>query len=259
MKNYKHLFVLLILTVTTSCSTDESTINSENLDININLNRQSVGNSANDFLSDSKFTSLVIELVYVDGFEPNATSISNFVSFIENRTYKPNGITVEKRGIISPGLENYTIQDIADIEIQQRQNYNSENKLTLWVFFADGEAATNTDSSSVLGTAYWNTSFVIYEETIQNLSNSPFQPNRSVLETTIITHEFGHILGLTNLGSPMEVDHEDLEHPKHCNDENCLMFWATESSNGLDAMANMTSAPALDNACINDLIANGGK
>ena len=57
----------------------------------------------------------------------------------------------------------------------------------------------------------------------------------------------------------MVTNHEDTEHPKHCNNEDCLMFWATESSQGVDNMLNMTSAPELDSQCIADLQANGGK
>ena len=79
------------------------------------------------------------------------------------------------------------------------------------------------------------------------------------METTVVSHEFGHILGLTNLGSDMQEDHEDDAHPKHCDVEICLMYWATESSAGLDNMLNMTSAPQLDAQCIADLQANGGK
>ncbi|MBF8150443.1 membrane metalloprotease [Winogradskyella sp. F6397] len=259
MKIYNYLVAFLGFVLVASCSKENAETISENQNTEVNLNRQATGSSAHDFLSDNTFTSLLIELVYADGFEPNDASIANFISFIDDRTYKPNGITVEKRAITSPGFENYTVQDIADIEIAHRNNYNTENQLTLWVFFADGQSASNTDSNSVLGTAYWNTSFVIYEATIQNLSNSPFEPDRTLLETTVITHEFGHILGLTNLGTPMETAHEDTEHPKHCDDEDCLMFWATESSTGLDAMVNMSSAPDLDSACIDDLRANGGK
>jgi predicted Zn-dependent protease len=66
--------------------------------------------------------------------------------------------------------------------------------------FIDGASASDSGNSYVLGTAYRNTSFVIYEKTIQSLSDSPFEPSRSLFETTVITHEFGHILGLTNLG-----------------------------------------------------------
>ena len=58
---------------------------------------------------------MVIELVYVEGFEPTQSSISNFVNFLKARTFKPNGITVEKRAIASPGNSTYTNQEIIDI------------------------------------------------------------------------------------------------------------------------------------------------
>ena len=226
---------------------------------NTQSNKLSVGASANDLLSDTTFSSLVVEVVYVEGFEPSQTAISNFVSFLENRTFKPNGITVQKRAISSPGLTPYTNQEIAAIEDSNRLLYNNANQIAVWAFFADGSSANNTDSGVVLGTAYRNTSFVIYQETIQQLTSGTITNTTPILESTVITHEFGHILGLTNLGTPLQTNHEDLEHPKHCNIESCLMYWKAESGNGVMSMISGGSIPQLDAQCIADLQANGGK
>ncbi|WP_412561465.1 membrane metalloprotease [Winogradskyella sp. MIT101101] len=258
---FRILYTVLLLLVIVGCSKDDSVSGNDegNNPIDVNLNRQAVGSSANDLLSGNTYSKMIVELVYVEGFEPNETTVSNFVNFLQNRVHKPNGITVEKRSIPSPGETIYSIQDIANIEIAERQNYNTEDTIAVWALFIDGESENNTNNNVTLGSAYWNTSFVIFEETVQNFSNSTFEPNRTLLETTVIHHEFGHIFGLTNLGSDMVEDHEDDEHPKHCDVEDCLMFWATESSAGLDDMLNMTSAPELDSQCIADLRANGGK
>ncbi|PIB31075.1 membrane metalloprotease [Gaetbulibacter sp. 5U11] len=226
---------------------------------NTQSNKLSVGASANDLLSDTTFSSLVVEVVYVEGFEPSQTAISNFVSFLENRTFKPNGITVQKRAISSPGLTPYTNQEIAAIEDSNRLLYINDNQIAVWAFFADGSSANNTDSGVVLGTAYRNTSFVIYQETIQQLTSGTITNTTPILESTVITHEFGHILGLTNLGTPLQTNHEDLEHPKHCNIESCLMYWKAESGNGVMSMISGGSIPQLDAQCIADLQANGGK
>lgn len=226
---------------------------------NTQSNKLSVGASANDLLSDTTFSSLVVEVVYVEGFEPSQTAISNFVSFLENRTFKPNGITVQKRAISSPGLTPYTNQEIVAIEDSNRLLYNDDNQIAVWAFFADGSSANNTDSGVVLGTAYRNTSFVIYQETIQQLTSGTITNTIPILESTVITHEFGHILGLTNLGTPLQTNHEDLEHPKHCNIESCLMYWKAESGNGVMSMISGGSIPQLDAQCIADLQANGGK
>lgn len=269
MKQYT-LIAIMFLTVIFGCSNNETVTaegveNTENnqgnqtTTVNKNINRQATGSSANDLLSANTFKSMVIELVYVEGFEPEQASVDNFVSFLNNRTFKPNGITVEKREIPSPGQDTYTIEEIADIERDLRENYNTENQIAVWALFIDGKSSNDSDSSVVLGTAYWNTSFVIYQETIQGFSNSPFEPSRDLLETTVITHEFGHILGLTNLGSPLQTDHEDDEHPKHCDVDSCLMYWSAETGAGISNMTNMSSAPQLDAQCIADLQANGGK
>lgn len=257
----KITYIFLFLLFITSCTTEDSDSNNGdgNNGINENLNRQTVGSSANDLLSATIFNKMIVEIVYVEGLEPTEETVTNFVSFLENRTHKPNGITIEKRAIPSPGNTSYSIQEIADIEIAERQYYNTNNTIAVWALFIDGESENNANGNVVLGSAYWNTSFVIFEETIQDYSNSTFEPNRTLLETTVITHEFGHIFGLTNLGTEMVTNHEDTEHPKHCNNEDCLMFWATESSQGVDSMLNMTSAPELDSQCIADLQANGGK
>ena len=188
----KIITLLLILGFLVSCSKEDTTDN-ENVTNTKSANQKSTGSSSNDLLSDTTFKSMVIELVYVEGFEPTQNSINNFVSFLETRTFKPHGITVEKRAIAPPGNAPYTNQEIISIEDANRTKYNTNNQIAVWAFFADGESANNTDSGMVLGTAYRNTSFVIYEETIQDLSNSPFEPNRTILETTVISHEFGHI------------------------------------------------------------------
>ncbi|TDU40320.1 hypothetical protein BXY82_2367 [Gelidibacter sediminis] len=257
---FKQVVLMLGIIILSACSEDGVIINEENGVIQ-SVNRQSTGSSANDLLSDVKFTSMIIEVVYVDGYEPSQASINNLKSFIEKRTFKPQGIVVEKRAIASPNKTRYSINDIADIERQHRKYYNTENRIAVWAYFSDGKSDRDStaDDTVVLGTAYWNTSFVVFQETLNNYSNSPLEPSRSLLETTVMTHEFGHIFGLTNLGSPMQTNHEDGAHPKHCNNDDCLMFWKSESGAGIFDMANMSAAPSLDANCIADLRANGGK
>lgn len=251
--------ITLAIALLASCSQEDSTNQTSAEGNLISNNQKATGSSANDLLSDAAFKSMVIEVVYVKGFEPSASSISNFVAFLNARTYKPGGITVVKREIASPGKKSYTNQDIVAIEDANRTKYNTSDQIAVWAFFADAKSVSNTDTAVVLGTAYRNTSFVIYEKTIQGLSDSPFEPNRSLLETTVITHEFGHILGLTNLGTALQSNHEDPEHTKHCNVASCLMYWSAESGSGIANMVSGGSAPQLDAQCIADLRANGGK
>lgn len=255
--------IIVVLTICVglilSCSKEDLLSNTSGTGNTVSNNRQPTGSSSNDLLSDKKFKSMVVEIVYVEGFEPTASAINNFVSFLDSRIYKPSGITIIKRAIPSPGNLPYTNQEIVVIEDANRTKYNTLNQIAVWAFFADGKSASDTSSGVILGTAYRNTSFVIFEQTIQGLSNSPFEPSRSLLETTVIAHEFGHILGLTNFGSAMQSNHEDTAHAKHCNVESCLMYWSSETGNGISNLASGGIAPKLDAQCIADLQANGGK
>lgn len=256
MKTFKLLSLTLLLFVL-GCSKDDDDSRVEN-GVNKTANLQITGSSANDFLSAAKYQSVVIEVLYVQGFEPEAQTLSNLRNFMQARLNKPGGITINQRQIASPGLAPYDINEIAGIESLHRTFYNNSNVLTLFLLFVDGNYATDTASNFTLGTAYRNTSFVMFENTIQNLSNSPLEPNRVTLESTVILHELGHLLGLVNLGSTMQTEHNDEAHDKHCDNENCLMFWKTGNSSMIGEMVG-SGIPQLDANCLDDLQANGGK
>lgn len=258
MKNSLIKTVLFFL-VCYSCSSSISEENIDNPTVTINENRQPTGSSANDLLSDINFKKITVEMAFVEGFEPTETAKNNFKTFLENRINKPEGIEFITNEIPSTGKTVYTLEEVVDLEKEYRTKYNTNTTIAVWVLFINGKSSNDTNSSSVLGTAYWNTSFVIYEETIHNLSDSSFDPDRSMLETSVINHEFGHILGLTNLGTSLQSDHEDQEHPKHCDEEDCLMYWAAETSQGIGNMLSGGIVPTLDAQCLADLKANGGK
>ncbi|WP_026715005.1 membrane metalloprotease [Flavobacterium daejeonense] len=233
----------------TSCSDSNSDANSKS------ANQKGLGTSAHDLLSEDKFDSMIIEVVYVEGYEPSATAITNFKNFLTSRINKSGGITIEKRAIPSPGNASYTDAQIIAIENANRIFYNDGSQIAVWAFFADAKSSKDTDTSVILGTAYRNTSFVIYENTVKKLSGGLNRPSTTVLETTVMSHEFGHILGLTNAGTVMQSDHEDANHKRHCNVSSCLMYWESESGSNLFG----GNIPQLDAQCIADLQANGGK
>ena len=99
---------------------------------------------------------------------------------------------------------------------------------------------------------------VIFGKTVHDNSGNLGQVNRTKLEATVNEHVMGHLLGLVNLGSPMQTNHQDAAHPNHCNNSNCLMYYA---SNTRDALGFLLTGniPSLDANCVADLHANGGK
>ncbi|RYC53456.1 membrane metalloprotease [Flagellimonas olearia] len=244
------------------CSTDQETksdVGGTQDIVDVSQNRKSVGDSAVDLLGNSQFLDLHLEIVYVEGLEPNSTTLDNFEIFLKERLNKPGSITMELTEIPSPGQEVYTIADIRELEDNIRTAYNETNVLKVFGLFMDGEYSENTEQGSVLGIAYRNTSFALFAETIREFSGQPLGPSTTVLETTVLNHEFGHLLGLVNAGTPLQSRHQDSEHGRHCTTDDCLMYWTAETGEGLVNMISGGNIPELDAACLADLKANGGK
>lgn len=156
--------LMMVFVLTVSCSKQDAESEDTVGGNSIANNQKGLGTSSYDLLSDDTFTSMVIEVVYVEGYEPSATAINNFVAFLNERVYKSQGISVVKRAIASPGKATFTNQEIIAIEDANRTKYNTSNQIAVWAFFADGASANSTTSGFVLGTAYRNTSFVIFEK-----------------------------------------------------------------------------------------------
>lgn len=221
-------------------------------------NRQAVGNAANDLLSDINYKSLTVEIVAAKGYEPTEKGIQIFKQFLEDRLHKPDGITINQRTIQSSELAPFSIEEIHRIESANRTFFDYEDEITVFIYFADGSHKDDSDTNITLGSAYLNTSMVIYEKTIQDLSSKPSAPLLSTLEATTLNHEFAHLLGLVNNGTKAHSHHEDLKHKNHCNVKKCLMEATMVFESGqmysLDG-----GVPKLDAKCIADLRRNGGK
>jgi hypothetical protein len=208
-----------------------------------------------EFLSESKYTKLIVEIDYVSGYEPDPASIQAVVTFLQNRINKPAGIEVIKNMIPSPGKNLYTLSDIRDLETAHRGQLTSGDVMTAYAIFLDKDYS----DPNVLGVNYLNTSIAIFEKTIKDYSGGITQPSTQLLETTVMEHECGHMLGLTNYGTPLKSSHQDSQHGAHCNNKNCLMYYAVETSDIVGNLLSLGNPPALDAACLDDLKANGGK
>ncbi|WP_077404481.1 membrane metalloprotease [Cellulophaga omnivescoria] len=260
------VYSILICSSFIACSTDSESTPSFTNDNNEIItdeikerNRKNVGSSANDLLSNTTYKSTVIEIFYVKDFKPTDETIENFKNFITERLNKSKGWELRLEEITVPAKTSYTADDIIAMENNLRTQYNTDDKIAVFGIYLDAEYANNTEEGSVLGIAYQNTSFAVFENTVKEFSNKPLAPSRTVLSSTVLNHEFGHLLGLVNNGSTMQTSHQDTAHGKHCNVENCLMYWTAETGEGLLNSITEGKIPTLDAQCIADLQANGGK
>jgi len=259
MIRFKKLFIFFFTaTVLLSCTKDDSN-DPENGSIDRTANLKSLGSSASDLLNDATFTSLNIEIVYVEGNRPTEEGINLFKGFLESRIYKPDGIEINLRAVNSSGKAPFTIEEIVNIEKQERTTYNVGDEIAVWIYFADGSNEKDTNEKFVLGSAFRNTSMVIYERTIRNFANRTGAPSRATIEAATLNHEFGHLFGLVNLGTEPVTDHEDPENEGHCVVEGCLMRASIEFGFGVLDFTDGGGVPGLDDACIQDLQSVGGR
>lgn len=257
--------------------------------IDISANLLETGDSANDLLSTDQFTKLKIEIAFVNDFRPTTSAVNSLVEFIKEHTFKQD-IELVFNALESPEQDSLTLQEIVQLEADNRTVFNEGETLGVYIYFADApdDSDAAEDGKLTVGAVYRNTSMIIHESTVRNLAAlSPFITTVDV-ETATLNHEFGHLFGLVNLGSPMVNDHEDPEARRHCNVPGCLMRaelqFNTSGSSKSSAITDDESkvacllsgksvlqmleqasakgrgiAPDLDAECILDLQANGGR
>src|SRR5690606_1298239 len=247
---------LIFIFILAGCSTNEPEVEGG---IDKSANLKALGTSGSDLLDDLNFTSLRVEVVYVTGFAPSAETLTNLKSFLEQRTHKPDGINIFSRAVNSSGKAPFTINEIAELEKEVRTTYNSGDEIAVFIYFADGSNENDTNTKKVVGSAFRNTSMVIYGGTVKNISDRSNGPDKVTVESTVINHEFGHLFGLVNLGTPLQSSHEDGVSKGHCEVEGCLMNANVQFGIDLVDMVDDNNIPRFDDKCLSDLQAIGGK
>ena len=254
--NKKLLFLAFSVALTASCSSDSSDDGKGPVDpvaIDKTANQQVTGSSGSDLLDDAKFTSLIVEIVYVEGYAPQDEALDILEDFLQERVNKPDGIEITMKSVPSSNRAPFNRTDWELIENQHREYYNKEDQLAVWVYFADGSKEVAGETTAALATAYKNTSIIVFEENLREAADWNTSPGVAIYEASALAHEFGHLFGLVNIGAPLTSAHEDPERKTHCLTEGCLMSSPNIYSTG------QTEIWSIGEKCIQDLQALGGK
>lgn len=172
---------------------------------------------------------------------------------------KPGGIQYIERVIPDQAGAPFSIEEIREIENANRSVFNQGDDLAVYVFFSNGASENDTNNSVTLGTAYRNTSIVIYQKTLEFITQT--DPDvLPILEQTTLNHEMGHLMGLVNIqNDDIHQVHEDPDSNKHCVHEDCLMYFDATGVGRqmLNKWMQLRAVPQLEIQCLQDLQAKG--
>lgn len=136
--------------------------------------------------------------------------------------HKPGGIYIVKRKIAAVRDTVLTRRQVNSIRRSNRTVYTRNNQLALYNLYTNGEF----ENPHVLGQACRNASIIIYGKPVKQYGAAFTVSTQTTIETTLLLHEMGHLLGLVNKGSAMQAERSDTAHEAHCINPNCIIYWS---------------------------------
>lgn len=181
-----------------------------------------VGENAEGYLRGD-VPALVIEIASAPGREPAAGAVGHLRSVAARELDKPGGIEVRSH-TIDTERGSYSRGDLEALESEHRQSRSGPETASIFVLSLDGEFAGGSGS---LGVAWKASAFAVFGDQIETASGPLVSPSR--IESAVLVHELGHLLGLVNIGFTSPREREDPENPSHSESRDSVMYWAVES------------------------------
>ncbi len=173
------------------------------------------------YLNDDRYSELLIEYNYIMGYPPSSTARESLISTIYELCEKDEVKDIVGEGIpFRLGRTKYSSEHI-ELLFEEYSSYERRGTLmVLNVLYLDGEWE---QKSNVLGLSFGGEYIVVFKETMYVLTQNSQNLEVEDVETSVLIHEFGHILGLVGIGYESEHEDEDYEH--HCDESagRCVM------------------------------------
>jgi|GEM_PF-1731382 len=182
-----------------------------------------VGSFATAYLTPAVSRGVVVEVHAQPGASPHAASIDHLRSVLAAVTGKP---VSERNGPAIPGGAHAwsadELRSLADAPGSAPQVPGSDLAV-MRLLFVHG---TFGDDRSVLGVSVRGDVAAIFIDEVA-ASASPLTGSERI-ETAVVTHEAGHLLGLVDL--VLHTGRADPQHPGHSTNPGSVMYWAVESN-----------------------------
>ncbi len=214
-----------------------------------------------DYIRGDRFHRLLLEVDTAPGLEPRAGVSDEIEARFGAILDKPDGIEVRLHDRNLPAPDNGVWTADALIELGQQVNDipTDADTIEIHTMWLGGRY----ENENTLGVAWQNRHIAMFPDRISDFCTDILLVGEvlcPLAETAIWTHEVGHVIGLVDNGVDMVTDHEDAEHRKHDEDQDCIMYWSYDGADAIDllnerVLAGLTGAPAFDDACLADIAA----
>ena len=206
------------------------------------------GSFALGILSPSVSSEVIVEVRTQSGASPDDASVDHLISVLRNVTGKT--VTVAQGPSIAgepKGWSGDELRSTADGGAAQERGL-----AVIHLLFVHG---TYRDDDSVLGVAVRGDAAAVFADQVDGASTPLI--GSSGIETAVVTHEVGHLLGLVDLY--LHTGRQDPEHPGHSTNSASVMYWAVESNLVTDVLLGgpPTDFDSTDRADL-EAIRNGG-
>ncbi|MEY2422938.1 MAG: hypothetical protein QOI95_3005 [Acidimicrobiaceae bacterium] len=177
------------------------------------------GSFAPAILSPSYSSQVVVELREQSSAAPQQASIDHLTSVLRSVTGKT--VAVTQGPGISGGARSWSADDLRSTADAGAAQGNGSTVIHL--LFVHGNFGGD---DSVLGVAVRGDVAAVFIDQV-NGASTPLVGSGGI-ETAVVTHEVGHLMGLVDL--VLQTGRQDPDHPGHSTNPNSVMYWAVESS-----------------------------
>lgn len=191
-----------------------------------------------DYASDQTYKTWVVEVDHSNGAAPP----SGVLDFVKGRL----GSVVKKDSIefrLDASVATTAGKAWSDSDVrafaQQHAGLKTEgSQVATHLLFLAGHSTRDAGNTKILGITFGHGLIAIFSDTVKASCDPGVLPLLSSCRPddyfrSVVTHEFGHALGLVNNGTPMVSGHEDPDNRGHSSNKASVMYWAVESSGGL--------------------------
>jgi hypothetical protein len=177
------------------------------------------GSFAPAILQPGQSNEVLVDVRMQSGAGPQQASIDHLLSVLRNVTGKT--VNVSSSVSISGGAKSWSADELRSMGAAGAAQ--GGGRTVIHLLFVHGDFGGDC---SVLGIAVRGDTAAVFVDQV-NAASTPLVGS-SGIETAVVTHEVGHLMGLVDLF--LHTGRQDPDHPWHSTDPQSVMYWAVESN-----------------------------